>query len=371
VTERSPVPYTLVAELTYRCPLRCAYCSNPVPLSTDHPQLSTAEWARVLQEAEELGVLQVHFSGGEPLLRNDLGALVGYARAHELYTSLVTSGIPLSRDRLARLCDAGLESVQLSMQGHERDFGRRIAGVDFHDAKLRAARWIKQLGLPLTLNIVLHRDNIDAIEDIIVMAEDLGTDRLELANTQYLGWALLNRAALLPTRVQLDMARHAAHLARERLRGRMEVVFVLPEVVFVLPDYYSDVPRACMEGWGRRFVVITPDGRVAPCQMAVTLPGLTFPRVGAESLHSIWNESPVFQLYRGDEWMPEPCRSCDGRDIDFGGCRCQAFHLTGDAARADPACALSPDHAVVLEARRAALTPERLYPIRHRALRHA
>jgi len=288
--------------------------------------------------------VQVHLTGGEPLVRSDLEPLIEEARALDLYTNLITSGIPLTRERLAGFRQLGLDNLQVSVQDVAAPASDRIAGLRSFDRKLEVARWVKELGFPLTLNTVLHRDNLDRIEEVVALAESLEVDRLELANTQYLGWALLNRRALLPTRAQLDRARSAAATARERLQGRMEVLFVLP-------DYYSEFPKACMDGWGRRFILVSPDGLALPCHVAHTLPGVTFDNVRAHPLEEIWRDSAGFNRYRGEEWMPEPCRSCDRRAIDYGGCRCQAFHLTGDAAATDPACSLAPLHRLVEEAR--------------------
>jgi pyrroloquinoline quinone biosynthesis protein E len=346
----SPRPYTLVAELTYRCPLRCVYCSNPVDFARHGDGLDTEAWLRIFRQAEELGVVQLNLTGGEPLLRRDLEALVEEARRLDLYTNLITSGIPLTRERLAGLKTRGLDNVQVSIQDVTADASDRIAGLKSFERKLEVARWVKELGLPLTLNTVLHRENLDRLGEVVALAESLAADRLELANTQYLGWALVNRAALLPTREQLDRAREVARAARARLRGRMEVLFVTP-------DYYAEFPKSCMDGWGRRFIVVAPDGLVLPCHAAHTLPGLTFDNANERSLAEIWESSAAFGAFRGEAWMPEPCRSCDRREIDFGGCRCQAFQLTGNAAVTDPVCPLSPDHGLVTDARRAALVP--------------
>jgi len=340
-------PYTLVAELTYRCPLRCVYCSNPLDYGRHRDELDTETWLRVLREAEDLGVVQLNVTGGEPLVRDDLEALISEARRLDLYTNLITSGIPLRRDRLARFRELGLDNVQISIQDTEAAASDRIAGRRSFERKLAVATWVKELGFPLTLNTVLHRENLDHVADIVALAERLGADRLELANTQYLGWALPNRAALLPTREQLARAREVAAEARRRLRGRMEVLFVTP-------DYYTDLPKACMDGWGRRFIVLSPDGLALPCHAAHTLPGLHFESVRERALGDIWRDSAGFGAFRGENWMPEPCRSCERRGIDFGGCRCQAFHLTGDAAATDPTCRLSPDHHLIETARRQA-----------------
>lgn len=338
-------PYVLIAELTYRCPLRCAYCSNPTQVQ-DRPALATADWQRVLDEAGELGVMQVHFTGGEPLLHDDLEALVARAAQLELYSNLITSGMPLTRERLAGLQAAGLCAVQLSFQAARVGPSAAIAGVDAFAHKLQVAAWVRELGLPLTVNVVLHRQNLDEVPRIIALAEELGADRLELANTQYLGWAYQNRAALMPTLAQLDAARAVVATERARLRGSMEILFVLP-------DYHGDRPRTCMTGWGERYIVVTPDGRAMPCHAAHVLP-LEFPDLRAQSLASAWNDSEAFQKYRGTSYLREPCQSCDQRELDHGGCRCQAFLLTGDATTADPVCGLSPSHDLIIQARAAA-----------------
>ena len=346
-TER---PYALVAELTYRCPLRCVYCSNPTNYMNYAERLTTEDWLRVFGEAEKLGVLQVNLSGGEPLLRGDLIALVKGASESNLYSNLITSGIPLDRDKLSALRDAGVNSVQVSIQDTIMEESDRIAGKTSFEKKLQAARWIKEYGLPLTLNFVLHKNNLDRVDEIVHLAEKLGADRLELANTQYLAWALVNREQLLPTRDQLVKARHSATLAKERLKGKMEILFVLP-------DYYSDMPKACMSGWGRRYIVVSPDGLAMPCHLAHTIRGLTFDNVLESSLAEIWQHSAAFAAFRGNDWKSEPCRSCDRQSIDFGGCRCQAFHLTGDARVTDPACSLSPEHSIIKAARHTAAEP--------------
>jgi PqqA peptide cyclase len=338
-------PLALLAELTHRCPLRCPYCSNPLELSRASAELDTATWKRVLAEAAGLGVLQVHFSGGEPLVRRDLAELVRHAADVGLYGNLITSGIRLDSDRLARLVEAGLEHVQLSFQDADMVSGDRIAGLaGAQEAKRAAARLVRDAGLPLTVNAVVHRQNLDRLGEIIELAVSLGADRLEVAHVQYYGWALRNRAALLPSRDQLDAATATVEAARARLAGVMVIDYVLP-------DYYAYRPKACMGGWGRRFLNVTPAGKVLPCHAAETLTDLDFPSVAEASLAEIWYRSPAFERFRGTEWMPEPCRSCERREIDWGGCRCQAFALTGDAARTDPACALSPDHGLLSGAR--------------------
>lgn len=347
--------YTLIAELTYLCPLRCVYCSNPTDLAAHPDRLGTADWLRVFSEAAALGALQLNLSGGEPLLRKDLEQLVEGAAKLDFYSNLITSGLPLKRERLLRLRDAGLSSVQISLQHVLPAESERIAGRESFEQKLEAMSWVKELGLPLTLNIVLHRHNLSRVRDIIALAERMQVDRLELANTQYLAWALINRGALLPSQAELDDAREVARAARERLKGKIELLFVLP-------DYYSDRPKACMSGWGKRYLLVSPDGLALPCHLAHTLPGLSFDNVQQHSLSHIWHHSPAFAAFRGEAWLPPPCQSCDRRTVDFGGCRCQAFHLTGNAAATDPACGLSPDHGLIREAR-AAAQEQRLIPL--------
>ncbi len=328
-------PFGLLAELTYRCPLHCPYCSNPVDLPPAGKELTTEEWKRVLGEASELGVLHALFSGGEPLLRPDLAELVAAARAAGLYTNLLTSGLGLTPARLEQLHAAGLDSVQISLQADEETLADAIAGNAGHARKLEAARLVRSQGLPLTLNVVLHRANIDRLPGLIDLAERLGAQRLELANTQFYGWAFRNKQALLPTRIQVETAASVAAAARRRLQGRMEILFVLP-------DYFGDRPKPCMNGWGRRFLTVNAVGDVLPCPTAAEIRSLRFDNVRHSSLRRIWNDSEAFNRFRGTDWMPEPCRSCDRREVDFGGCRCQAFLLTGDAAATDPACSLSP-----------------------------
>ncbi|NMH99970.1 pyrroloquinoline quinone biosynthesis protein PqqE [Pseudonocardia acidicola] len=357
-------PFGLLAELTYRCPLSCAYCSNPLNLSDYTDELSTEQWQRVLAEAQELGVLQCHLSGGEPLLRRDLARIVATAGELGMYTNLVTSAIGLSRRRAEELRAAGLDHVQVSIQADEPALSDRIACTPSFERKIEAARTVKEMGWPLTVNVVLHRQNIDRVAAILQLAEELGAGRVELANTQYYGWGLRNRGALLPSRAQLDRAEAVVRAARERLAGRMDVLYVLP-------DYYSRYPKPCMGGWAARQLTVTPNGDALPCPAAQALP-LPRASVREDSLSRIWAESPLFQSFRGTDWMPDPCRGCDRREIDFGGCRCQAFQLTGDAARTDPVCHLSPDHGIVADAVRAANDEQRstdllLVPRPHRA----
>jgi pyrroloquinoline quinone biosynthesis protein E len=334
-------PFGMLAELTYACPLHCPYCSNPLNLADYREELTTAEWQRVLTEARALGVLQLHLSGGEPLQRRDLVELVASARDLGLYTNLITSALGLSPRRAEQLKTAGLDHVQISIQADEPALADWIAGTSSYGRKIAAVRLVKELGWPLTLNVVLHRYNIDRIGSILDLAEELGADRVELANTQYYGWAWHNRTVLLPSRVQLDQAEAIVRAARQRLERKMQIIYVIP-------DYYSKYPKPCMGGWGKQQFTVTPNGDVLPCPAAQTL---KLPRASVReySLTWIWEESPLFQRFQGTGWMPEPCRSCERREVDFGGCRCQAFQLTGDAARTDPVCHLSPDHQVVAE----------------------
>ena len=339
-------PFGMLAELTYSCPLHCPYCSNPLNLADYREELTTAEWRRVMTEARALGVLQLHLSGGEPLGRRDLEELVASARELGLYTNLITSSLGLSPRRAEGLKAAGLDHVQISIQADEAAVSDRIAGTPSFERKIEAMGVVKELGWPLTVNVVLHRLNIDRVADVLRLAEEVGADRVELANTQYYGWAWRNRDALLPSRAQLEAAEVVVRAAREQLRDRMDVIYVLP-------DYYSRYPKPCMGGWASRQLTVTPNGDVLPCPAAQSLP-LPRASVREDPLERIWAESPVMIAFRGTDWMPEPCRSCDRRELDFGGCRCQAFQLTGDAARTDPVCHLSPDHDLVARAVEAA-----------------
>ena len=334
-------PLAVVAELTHRCPLQCPYCSNPVELIRKAGELSTQAWLDVIDEAADLGVLQLHLTGGEPAARSDLEQLVERAEARELYTNLITAAVTLTRDRLADLADRGLQHVQISFQGAEPELADKIGGyAGGHEKKLRAAGWVTDLGLPLTLNAVMHRGNMDHAERMIELALELGAQRVEIANVQYYGWGLTNRSTLLPTRQQLDAVTAIVEDARVRLKGRLIIDYVVP-------DYYARRPKSCMGGWGQRILNIMPDGRVLPCHAAGSIPDLTFERVGDRPLADIWRTGSAFNRFRGTAWMPEPCSSCERREIDWGGCRCQALALTGRADAVDPACELSPDHAVM------------------------
>ncbi len=337
MSEISP-PLALLAELTHRCPLQCPYCSNPINLERASRELTTAEWARAIDEAATMGVLQIHFCGGAPTVRPDLEELVRHAHDAGLYTNLITAGVLLDERRVKALADSGLDHVQLSFQDSEPAGGDRIGGFKGgHGRKIEVARWIRAAGLPLTLNLVVHRQNLHHLEDLIAMAVDLDAHRMEIAHVQYYGWAFRNRAALMPTREQLEAATATVAAARERLKGRVVIDYVVP-------DYYARRPKSCMGGWGRQFLNISPAGKVLPCHAAESVTTLGFDSVRQRPLADIWMNSDAFNRYRGTDWMPEPCRSCDRREIDWGGCRCQAFAILGDAGATDPACGLSPFH---------------------------
>jgi PqqA peptide cyclase len=347
----TPRPLSLLCELTYRCNLQCPYCYNPLALHEYHDELSTAQWSTVLEEAAELGVVQTHFSGGEPTLRRDLAPLVEAAERAGLYTNLITQGTFLHDELLDQLLDKGLDHVQISVQAHEAALADRIAGAVVHERKLDALKRVLARDVALTLNCVLHRANHDQIDELIAFAEGLGVPRLELANVQFYGWAFRNRTALMPTLEQVRHGEAAVAAARERLRGRMEIVYVLP-------DYFGEFPKPCMNGWGNEFLTVTPNGYVLPCPAASAITSLRFENVRDRRLRDIWQHSDSFSRYRGTGWMREPCRSCERREVDWGGCRCQAFLLAGDAGATDPACSLSPHHATVVELRQSANEPE-------------
>ncbi|MFE9448500.1 pyrroloquinoline quinone biosynthesis protein PqqE [Streptomyces sp. NPDC006739] len=335
-------PWALLAELTHGCPLRCGYCANPVELVGRSAELDTGQWASVFRQAAALGVVQTHLSGGEPLLRRDLPGLVAAADTAGLYAQLVTSGVGLTERRLTELVDAGLRSAQLSVQHTDAARAEHIAGARSAGAKERAARLLRAAGLPFGLNVVLHHGNLDAIDDLIALAVAWGADRVELANTQYHGWALRNRAALLPTRAQLEQARRKVLRWRRRLGGDLELIWVTP-------DLLDATAKPCMGGWGRVSLTVTPDGTVLPCPSAAALPDLDPPNVKSHRLDWIWRDSKAFNAFRGESWMPSPCRDCALRTTDHGGCRCQAHALTGDPARTDPACRHAPDHHLVAD----------------------
>lgn len=341
-TDALPPPWSLLLELSHRCPLRCPYCSNPLDLVRRGAELATADWRQVLDQAAELGIHHVHFSGGEPLVRDDLADLVRHAAGLGLYSNLITAGTLLDAGRLAALDAAGLDHVQISFQDAVADSADLIAGLPgAFGKKLAAAALVRAAGLPLTLNAVVHRRNIDRIPDLIALAERLDAARVEIAHVQYYGWALRNIDSLMPSAAQVDRAMAAVAAARQRLQGRMTIDAVVP-------DYYASRPKPCLGGWGRHGMMVTPAGRVLPCHAAESIPGLTFPRVGAggdgAGLRAIWQDDPAFRRFRGTDWMEEPCRSCPAKEIDFGGCRCQAMAVTGRAEATDPACALSPHH---------------------------
>jgi PqqA peptide cyclase len=334
-------PLGMLAELTHRCPLGCPYCSNPLALDSRNEELDTATWVAVMRQAGALGVLQVHLSGGEPAARRDLVDITAAAREAGLYTNLITSGVGVDTRRLKSLADAGLDHVQISIQDSLPASADRIAGYDGAFARKRAlAADVRALDLPLTINAVIHRANIDRIGDLVAMALEMGASRVEIAHVQYYGWALRNRAALMPRREQVERAVAVVEDLRQRHRG----MIVIDSVV---PDYHARYPKPCVGGWGRRSLNVTPSGKVLPCHAAETIPGLEFWSVREHALADIWTSSPAFTAFRGTDYLPEPCKSCDRREIDFGGCRCQALALTGDARATDPVCHLSPHHAEV------------------------
>jgi pyrroloquinoline quinone biosynthesis protein E len=352
-----PAPLGLLAELTHRCPLGCPYCSNPLALDKRSDELDTATWARVFREAAGLGVLQVHLSGGEPAARRDLEEIVKAARDASLYTNLITSAVGLTTERLNALADAGLDHVQISIQDNEAESADHIAGYKGAFARKSAlAAEIVKLGLPLTVNVVVHRANIGRVEAMVELALSLGAGRVEIAHVQYYGWALKNRAALMPTREQVEQAVADVERLRTKHHGRIVIDAVVP-------DYYARFPKPCVGGWGRRSLNVTPAGKVLPCHAAEVILGLEFWNVREHSLGDIWHASPAFNAFRGTDWMQEPCKSCALKEKDFGGCRCQAFLIAGDARAADPVCHLSPHHALVAEL--AAVRDDTAYDYRH------
>jgi pyrroloquinoline quinone biosynthesis protein E len=339
IAETYGIPLAVLLEMTHRCPLQCGYCSNPVEMERAGNELTTDEWKKVLTELAEIGVLQVHFSGGEPTVRKDLVELVKHATDAGLYTNLITSAVLFTRDKLEALADAGLAHIQISFQANDPALANRIGGFkNGHAKKLEAAGWARELGLPLTVNAVMHRQNLEQLPEMIDLAVALDADRIEVANVQYYGWALKNRQALMPTIEQIDVATRVVEDARTRLKGILEIDYVVP-------DYYAIRPKKCMGGWGRQFFNITPSGRILPCHAAETIKTLDFESVRSNhSIAWIWANSDAFNKYRGTGWMPEPCQSCAFKEVDFGGCRCQAFAMTGDAGNTDPACSFSPHH---------------------------
>jgi PqqA peptide cyclase len=335
-------PFWLLAELTYRCPLQCPYCSNPLAFAAVKEELDTESWFRVMSQARKMGATQLGFSGGEPLLRQDLVDLIAEGRRLGYYTNLITSGLGMDADRVAAFREAGLDHIQISFQASSEELNNFIAGSDKAFAQKKAmAKEVKRQGYPMVLNFVLHRHNVDQVEQILELSDELEADYVELANSQYYGWAFHNREQLLPSREQLLRAEAATIRYREKHGDKMKIIFVVP-------DYYENRPKACMNGWGSIFLTITPDGTALPCHSARELP-IEFPNVREWDIASIWNDSPGFNAFRGDDWMKEPCRSCPEKHKDFGGCRCQALLLTGDAANADPVCDKSPYHHKILE----------------------
>ncbi len=339
-SDRPSPPLWLLAELTYRCPLHCAFCYNPVDFARHGAELDTDAWRAVISEARALGAAQIGFSGGEPLVRDDLEALVAHARGLGFYTNLITSGVGLTETRIRALKDAGLDHIQLSFQDSTRELNDFLSSTRTFELKQRVASLIKAHGYPMVLNCVLHRYNLPHVAQIIDMALEMGADYLELANTQYYGWGMLNRAQLMPTIEQLREAEATVNRYREQIGDRCRILFVVP-------DYFEVRPKACMNGWGSVFLAVTPDGTALPCHAARSLPGLAFPDVRDTSLADIWYSSELFNAFRGDGWMRDPCRTCDEREVDHGGCRCQAYLLTGDAAAADPVCSKSDHHGQV------------------------
>jgi pyrroloquinoline quinone biosynthesis protein E len=333
-----PPPLALMAEITHRCPLQCPYCSNPLELLKVGQERDTAFWLNLIEEAAELGILQIHFSGGEPTLRRDLATMIAHASARGIYANLITSAVLLDEIKLRALEAAGLAHVQISLQGANAETADRIGNYkNGHAKKLAIARLVTELGMSLTINAVVHRQNLDELPALIALAESLGADRLEVAHVQYHGWALRNRGALMPTREMFEAADATIAERREALRGRMVIDYVVP-------DYYAQTPKTCMGGWGQKILNVTPDGRVLPCHAAESIPGLEFERVAERPLRDIWQSSAAFEKFRGTAWMREPCSTCSLKEIDWGGCRCQALAMTGDARNTDPVCHLSPNH---------------------------
>ena len=336
-------PRWLLAELTYKCPLQCPYCSNPLDYAKNSSEISTEDWKRVLSEARKMGAVQLGFSGGEPLTRQDLPDLVKHARELGYYSNLITSGYGLTEEKIIQLKESGLDHIQVSIQASTQDLNDHLAGTESFTHKKEVARLVKKHGYPMVLCVVIHRENIHQMPDILAMAEELGADYLELANTQYYGWAHANRDLLLPTKEQFEQAEEIAQAFKEKVAHKMKIYYVIP-------DFHEDRPKACMNGWGTTFLTIAPDGVALPCHSARELPGLDCPNVNNHSIYDIWHESKAFNFFRGTEWMQEPCKSCDEKDKDFGGCRCQAYILTGDMYITDPVCSKSPDKQVIRDA---------------------
>tara|TARA_B100001989_G_scaffold113013_1_gene79253 strand:- start:2207 stop:3343 length:1137 start_codon:yes stop_codon:yes gene_type:complete len=350
------IPYAVLCELTHRCPLSCPYCSNPLQLEMKSNEVSTEVWKKALSEAVKLGILQAHFSGGEPTARKDLEELIKHAAKEGLYTNLITSGVLVNEDRLKKLYDSGLDHVQISIQDTDPENSEKIAGFKGHNKKIEVCKLVRKVGLPLTINSVMHRQNLHNLKSMIELAVNLDAERLEVAQVQYYGWALKNQTAFLPTREQLDNATKIVEEARIKYKGVLAIDYVVP-------DYYAKKPKSCMGGWGRQFLNITPAGKVLPCHAAESLTFLDFDNIKDKPLSWIWEHSESFNRFRGVDWMPEPCRSCDRREIDWGGCRCQAFALTGNADAADPACEFSPYRNVLEEplSKAGTVTPKFIY----------
>lgn len=349
-------PFWLLAELTYQCPLHCVFCSNPVDYKHTGAELSTQEWKRVFEQARALGAVQLGFSGGEPLQRDDLEELVAHAHKLGFYTNLITSGIGMTEQRAKALKQAGLDHVQLSFQDSTREMNDFLSHTRTFDLKKRVAAIIKAQGWPMVMNVVMHRQNLPHIGRIIELAYELEAEYLELANTQYYGWAWLNRDQLIPSREQLQQAEAVVNEYRAKFGNRCRILYVVP-------DYFEEVPKACMNGWGNIFLTVAPDGLAMPCHAARQLPGLNLPSVKTHSVKDIWYGHDSFNAFRGDGWMAEPCRSCDDKTKDFGGCRCQAWLMTGDARRTDPVCGKSPDHQKVINIVRQANKPQAQQPL--------
>lgn len=341
-SKQSKPPLWLLAELTYRCPLQCPYCSNPVEIAKYNNELGTEDWIRVMRQARKMGAAQLGFSGGEPLARRDLEELIAEARSLGYYTNLITSGVGMDEKRVKTFKEAGLDHIQISFQASDEELNNYLGGTRSFQHKQEMARVVKEHEYPMVLNIVLHRKNVDQIRDILDMTVALKADYVELASTQYYGWSRVNIEQLLPTREQLARAEKTAREYQEKMRDKMKIIYVIP-------DYFENRPKACMNGWGSIFLTIAPDGSALPCHAAAQLPGLEFPNVRDHSVAQIWNDSDAFNRFRGFDWMKEPCRSCPEKEKDFGGCRCQAYMLTGDAANADPVCDKSPHHSQLHE----------------------
>jgi pyrroloquinoline quinone biosynthesis protein E len=345
-------PLSLVAEVTHRCPLHCVYCSNPMGMQSADRELSAEEWTRVFNQAAALGVLHLHLTGGEPLARPDLETLILAGRSSGLYVNMITSGLGLNAERLLAIQDAGLEHIQLSLQDADERMANEFAGARAHAHKLKLASLIRQREIAFTVNIVVHRENLDRLDAMLALAESLEPQRIEIAHVQYYGWALKNRNRLMPTRLQVERSVQLIAEAQSRLSGRIQLQSVLP-------DYYARYPKACVGGWGRQMMLIDPAGTALPCHAAAIIPGMEYDTVRNHNLDWIWRHSFAFNRFRGDSWMKDPCNNCERKETDFGGCRCQAFQLTGDAANADPACSLSERHDALV-----AITQERPEPDR-------